>query len=1008
MHLIRLNSLLILLIFGTLTIGLGQDALELRADELTQQEDFDRANQFYAEVSEIYFRDQRFQDFLRAIVKWATNLQDADEDEVALDLLEKSLLRYRGPAGTILADAYHKMGVSHYWLDGDDLTMAIDFWGKALKIREKELPSSDVEIIRGYNNIGNAYTWMENFDSADHYLNQALDLNFSREVSDTLMLYRSYRKLGDVYTNSGKYAEAESYLLEALVLAEVAYGDDPELMGECYTDLFELYYLRDETAKAKEVAIKGLAIYENMSSKTPEIRGQMADFQNNLGLYYLEIGELEEARRYLYSAADINRELPARETNLAINLHNISEIYLKRGDYEPAIRYIDQAIALNRRTQNRNELAEDYIRKANIQEELKGDLQSALRYEQEALLLFYPEFASYSIERVPVVSRGVEAVTQLSGLLSDKASTLMKIAAQDQDLDLLKKAAITFDSVAVLLDQVRISLQSDESKRFFAKKAKTTFEKAIDANFRLYRQEKELKYLDKCFAFSERSKAIILLDALNEDGARNFANIPDDFLLRETQVEKRLARINYELQDAEVTQKALLLNEKVLLQRRLEKLIDTMNLQFPAYARLKYNVDRPSIRTLQESLDRTVIEYFVGQEKAYAFVINSENAGVFELPLSIDLKETIQELRIGLVGPRKEQGSSTGTSIPYSSFVEPARLLYDQLFLPIKERSGIPFSERLLIIPDGALGYVPFEVLLVAEPKDQSLYGAASYDYLLEDYQVSYCYSAALYLEMTEENKVENKRGFGGFAPDFQPRGDQFLAEEYAGRRSGFGALRFNQPEVLAIQRLTGGKVFLGREATKARFLSEAPKFNLLHLATHGYSGDQISDNAYLVFDRDNLTADYGYLYNHELYNLRLNVDMVVLSACDTGVGELQEGEGIISLARGFSYAGVKSIITTLWSVDDESTKVLMESFYRFLQQGMTKDEALYRAKRSFLQDRNHEAHPRLWAALVAVGDMEPVETGGSKSWLVWALLPIVAFGFWLARRVYTSNSRGS
>jgi CHAT domain-containing protein len=209
-----------------------------------------------------------------------------------------------------------------------------------------------------------------------------------------------------------------------------------------------------------------------------------------------------------------------------------------------------------------------------------------------------------------------------------------------------------------------------------------------------------------------------------------------------------------------------------------------------------------------------------------------------------------------------------------------------------------------------------------------------------------------------------------------------------------------NQAEVDSIQRLIGGSVLEGAAATEEAFLSEAPDYQILHLATHGYGDRLTGDNSYLAFTETPNGKEDEILFARELYNQQFNADLVVLSACETSMGQLQRGEGIISLARGFSFAGAKSIVTSLWTVRERPTVALLQQFYkRLVKDGHSKDEALWKAKLKLLSGEFQE--PYYWAAFVPVGDMEAIvgpKNGSALPWwvLITAIVAVLfVFGLW-------------
>jgi CHAT domain-containing protein len=198
-------------------------------------------------------------------------------------------------------------------------------------------------------------------------------------------------------------------------------------------------------------------------------------------------------------------------------------------------------------------------------------------------------------------------------------------------------------------------------------------------------------------------------------------------------------------------------------------------------------------------------------------------------------------------------------------------------------------------------------------------------------------------------------------------------------RRDSLGALEGSGEEVALITRMFRGTSWYGEQATAEKFHQEAGRHRILHLSTHGKADDRAGDYAYLAFGVPGDTTAFDRLYARDLYSFSLNADLVVLSACETGVGQLRRGEGIISLAPAFAYAGAKSVFATLWQVSDRKTTGLMRSFYKYLGEDLPKDAALRQAKLDFLKNNKGEAlHPFFWAGLIGIGDMGAVKASGT------------------------------
>lgn len=260
--------------------------------------------------------------------------------------------------------------------------------------------------------------------------------------------------------------------------------------------------------------------------------------------------------------------------------------------------------------------------------------------------------------------------------------------------------------------------------------------------------------------------------------------------------------------------------------------------------------------------------------------------------------------------------------------------------------------EDLIVIADKYLNQIPFEIL-----EDGS-------GMLLEKLNLSYAGSVQLYDAQKQMSKRQRSSGkWMGFAPIYKEN-----------------SLPNNQNEVKEINKLTGGMEILGETATKSKFLEESPNAFIIHLATHSETDQNNPMLSKMYFSEQD--EDAGELTASEVYNLDLNADLVVLSACNTGLGKTESGDGVMSMARAFTYAGVSSAVMSLWQVSDRQTSELMVKFYENLNQGQKKNEALRNAKRDYLKTVQEPElqHPYYWAGFVVSGDVTPI----SKKSYVW------------------------
>jgi CHAT domain-containing protein len=321
--------------------------------------------------------------------------------------------------------------------------------------------------------------------------------------------------------------------------------------------------------------------------------------------------------------------------------------------------------------------------------------------------------------------------------------------------------------------------------------------------------------------------------------------------------------------------------------------------------------------------------------------------------------------------------------------------LYRELIAPIEDKF-IESPNRVIIIPDGPLATLPVEAFITSAGTNAS--GYWELDYLCRKYIVNYAYSLSILQKNLEhQQKTDSPRLLAlSYSSQLDTDADVEL------QRSE-NELPYSAEEILDIKKIMDAKCFLGNDATETRFKMFAPKYSMIHLALHGKADTTDMFNSRLIFKRDSTEKEDGELRAFELYDMDLSkLQLVVLSACETGLGEVHEGEGIFSIARGFAYAGCPSIVMSLWKVNDKTTADLVDFFYKNLRQGQPKDAALRNAKLSFLQSADDlSAHPANWAAFIALGNNSPVQLPAANyPWVVFAIAAsLLGGGYWGMRK---------
>lgn len=925
---------------------------------------------------------EQYETYFYLSLQKAIGLQNEDEYDAAKLLLQSLLIESDNHSitDTLLANIHHKLGVSQYNSGFTELPQAIKNFKKAVQLRKENNVAIYPLLIKGYRNIGIAYNELEQLDSANTYFQKATDLNLQQEKMDTALMANLYQHLGYVLEKKETFVKSENYLNRAYSLYRIIYENEPWELAEIYAILFDLYKKKKDYVAMKKYTNEAITLFESIPNKYKEDYFELANNNNNLGLaYYYSKDSLKYSLDYLQNALTINRRFDRLEYQ-AINLSNLSLVYKTLKQYPKAIDVIESAIEIDQSINNNIGLASNLNNKMEIYLAMQ-QFDKALATQQQAIQISLPNFKPNNLlENPKITTVSNNKSYALTDDLADKARILTHIAQAENSLPHWQATAATYDSIAILLNKIRLGFESDKSKSFLAKKARTIFEKAIAANVRVYELTNNPQLLPKIFQLMEQARGMIVLDAFAETNAAKQAGIPQQLLNREINLKNKLNV----LEKSAAIDGSNNTDEIIPANRALEQLTDSLTKNYPKYAELKYAAKKIKPSDLVLTNAQLLINYFVGIDAIYVLLQDRNGLELLTIPKEVDLAALIKELNTGILTYHLSKSRSSKAYSNYAdTLVDISHQLYTLLIAPIAKKTALP--AQLIIVPDGMLGYIPFDLLLKELPEDATLF--PSHPYLLKDHQISYTSSVTLLLGMQQKQHQPSNQDFLAFAPEFtadNTMDDRQIAE----LRGGLGPLAHNVPEVKAIQQLLGGKIYTHKNATEANFLKEAPKYNIIHLSTHGKANDKIGDYAYLAFSEIKDTIENEFLYNRDLYNLQLNADMVVLSACETGIGELQKGEGIISLARGFSYAGAKSIITTLWSVNDAKTKVLMENFYGYIKAGKTKDYALRQAKLDLITNNADAAHPFYWAAFVPIGDMSPIELQGSTCfyWLIGVL----------------------
>ena len=888
----------------------------------------------------------------------------------AIKLYEKAVkikLSIHGEQHLAIVNAYNNLGTV-YSRQGR-YEKAIDSYKKILKIYLTAYGENHPNVVTSCLSIGMVYAELCQYERATNYFNKALNIGLLIYEKKHHTLADTYGNLGVIYKNKGQYEKAINFYEKALNIYVSLYGENHPDVATSYYNLDIIYLLQDKYKKAMRYSEKALNIRLSIhEGNHPDI----AASYHNIGNIFYAQSQYQEAMDFYKKALKMNLSLYGEiHPNVARYYHNLGLYHDEKGQYEKATEFCEKALDIRLYVygEKHSEVAFSYHNLGSTYDNL-GKYEKAIDLYREAL-------SSLSFTNIENLSY-VTSLFHLIRVFQSMGITCYNKCLATKDYTALSDAHHYF-KYAIAAHNFHSKSIGLNPKLQIAKKAFEINNFAIDINHLLYQTTDSIHYLHEAFTFSENTKAAQLYETIQESDALSFSNIPDSLLEKEYDLrvnitfyeKQRQEKFNAGLNQTDST--VLKISGKLFdVRRDYEKLKTLFEKEYPDYYRLKYDLSTVGVAEIQKDIieeNETLLEYFVGDSAIYIYVVNQNDFQFHKVEKDFPLEEWIKDFRLA------NNDKKPTRDVNVEHYHETAHELYQKLIAPVAKH----LKEKVIIVPDGILGYLPFEALLVEQADDPLDW--RNHHYWLRDKQISYCYSATLLKEMKEKQpKKKAAKGVLALAPFYGTDTVLLTRELPFADPIDLGtlhALPFSGEEVLGIREVLGNTrvdVYTKKYATAAQFTGQASDYKVIHLATHGKADDKVGDYSFLVFAEQEDSTANEFLYVRDLFDLQLNAEMVVLSACQTGIGELQKGEGIISLARGFTYAGTKSIITSLWSVHDESTKDLMVGFYEHLKAGKTKDEALQLCKLDYLGAVPHgKAHPFYWSGFIGIGDMSSI-----------------------------------
>jgi len=880
------------------------------------------------------------------------------------------------------------------------------FVSEGFAVTQNQLNNAPDQLAAVLQLSGALYYRTGEYDQALSKMQQGLEINRRnlKTRQDTASLIAFYNNIGLLYIELGDVYKAEGYCLNAMMLSSQT-GDFFK-GATIHYNLAESFKLRGDSSKAYQNYQKGLQLLEKIN---PDASIQQSAENFNHSLINLRNGKAEVSPA-------LNQHLQAVEAvtqNLQLHIKEpfrkeetfriLAELYAQQSEWAKAMDALSQSLTISKQiygdfhpiVARAYYLTAELYRRQNLP-------NKALPLYQKALVCLTPNFKRGDFNTLPPAKQ-----------ITDKEIYLYALYAQAEILfnqNQPQKALNSVNQAVALVDNFRNSIQAQNSKLFIQKKVLPIYELALQILYQInQKQPTNPDYLQNTFALVEKNKSLLLLDALHTEQARSFGNIPPQIIAEERKLSREIAQAEKELFDIQTSKNAAAIQQKqqllLELNNSLQLLQDKLEKDYPKYYELKYNNPSPKISELQRTLDNKTafIEYFIGNKFIFVFVATRSQAQFYQVAKTPQFENNLVALRTSLTSVALLQ---TNPKAAYYLFTKNAFSVYNnylQPFLPAQ-------CNRLVFVSDGLLNYVPFEALLTQKielnPQD-TLYSFQNLPYLVKNYTINYNYSASLML--LERQEVKSNGHILALAPHYTfaaPDSPTAAQTQQIAIRKSVSELPGAQLELDILEELFMGDFLRKEQAHERNFklYNQKSPHSVIHLAMHGLVDNDRPANSSLLMSYTQDSVEDDMLSVYELNLLDINTDLVVLSACETGFGKYERGEGVISIGRGFMYAGVPAVAMTLWSINDQATANLMAYYYQYLAKRLPKDEALRQAKLLYLERANaRTAHPFYWASFIPLGDNQPIYIAKRFTWQDYTYMGLGVLGV-LSAGIYFYN----
>lgn len=839
-----------------------------------------------------------------------------------------------------------------------------------------------------YFQLGALYRIIGDYENGITFYNKAERILLEAADEDKYLLGGLYDNIGFFYLSYGDNQKSLEYYNRSISILEPFKDQYQYIYYDAVYGIAQNLYLQKKYEEALKIANDALL----------HKPGNFVKLERLVGNINIETGNFKTAIELL---SNVKKEYTEDKSRYSESLLLLSKAYTKNDNLVNAQKCLNEALPILKAVKSDNDpwmiyyyeiYGQFLIKKA----ESVGQQNDKLVFYKDAVSVFDKALILNSRSndnKLPYLEEKAELITptQVKDVFMNRSQALNaigKIYEKQKDQFTANiyfdRALKTADANIQFLHDLRISFLDEESKLSLSEQYDKVYLDGFKIADHLYTETRLPGYFEQLLKFSEAGKSATFLASLNDIKAKNFGGIPDSLVQKERSLTMQLSnlkQLKFNEQNQEEPDSALIseLDKSIFnLQNQHDELIFLFERDYADFYDFKYKNVTITSEEIIDKLNRNqaLVEYFVDEPAmpgdtgcVYTMVFSADKYTFHKVPITYDYVQDLQTI-ISELTSNKIADSNLKDFHRYTSS---AYALYRTLIEPLN------LSEKLsdlIIVPDGRMSYIPFDAL-ITKPSEENGIDYRKLSYLVYKYNTSYSYSATLHFDYFKSNK-KHGRNILAFAPDYTNTEIDLNQAAYRNRqvtRTILRPLPGAKDEVLGLSKLQKCTALIGHDASETNFKKMAINYDILHLAMHTIINDSIPMFSKLVFSVPEDSIDDGYLNTQEIYNLKLDARLAVLSACNTGSGQMRSGEGVMSLSRAFLYAGCPSIIMTLWEVEDKVSAEIMLNFYRYLFKGYSKAEALRKAKLKHIQHADPlKAHPYFWLGYILVGDPSPIK----------------------------------